>query len=634
MKTPVQPATRRFGEFEFDARAGELRKGTLRIRIGGQPAEILNLLLEHAGEVVLREEVRAKLWPAETFVEFEHSLNAAVNKLREALGESAGKPRYIETVPRRGYRFIGQLQASSPPAVELIQPAEASPRSRSLRFGVAVALLATGGLSVWMVIHFGTRWYSQRSSTSSRQPQIIHSLAVLPLENLSRDTDQEYFADGMTDALISNLAQISNLRVVSRTSVMQYKNVRRPLADVARALSVDGIIEGAVSWSRDGRVRISVQLLQGAPEQHLWAQSYEGELKDVLRLQDQVAQAIAEAVKVKLTAQEHQRLTSAAPVNPDAYQAYLKGRYFWTQRTEDSVNRAIDYFRQAIEKDPNYAAAYSGLADSFSSLGFSFDIGSLPPNDVHPKARSAALKAVELDDSLAEAHNSLAYTKFNYDWDWPGAEAEFRRSIQLNPGYAHAHHWYAHLLLSQGRTAEALAESNRALDLDELSPIINVHLAWHYYFARQYDKSLEQGQKTLELHPGYGLAYWYRGWDYEEKGMYAEALQEMRKARELLKSNLVVDGDIGHLYAVSGRAREAEQVIANLKVLSRSRYVNPFEIALIYVGLGQNEQAFEWLDRAYQQRSDMLVYLKADPRLDPIRSDPRFARLVLAVGIP
>lgn len=299
-----------------------------------------------------------------------------------------------------------------------------------------------------------------------------------------------------------------------------------------------------------------------------------------------------------------------------------------------TFKRAMDYFQQAIDRDPTYAAPHSGLADCYVLFGSSFDVGGLAPNEVQPKAKAAALRALELDSSLSDAHNSLAYVKLTYDWDWPGAEAEFKRSLELNPGYAHGHHWYAHLLLSSGRRDEAFAESNRALELDPVSPIINLHLGWHYLYTRQYDRALDQLAKTLELDPSYALAHWYRGLAYEQKEMYSEALREMGKAKDLLPGNLAVQSDIGHVYAVSGDKGAAQRVIAGLKEESVRRYVNQYELALIYVGLNQNDQAFEWLDKAFREHSDQLIYLNVDPRLDSIRSDSRFTDLVRLVGSP
>jgi TolB-like protein/Tfp pilus assembly protein PilF len=564
-----------FGPFRLDAGGRLLFREGQRLALSPKAVELLVVLVEAEANTVGKEELLNRVW-ADTAVE-EGSLTSHISLLRKTLGE-----RYIETIPKRGYRFVGTVK----------QVAEAS----------------------------------------ERQPH-IRSLAVLPLENLSPDPDGDYFADSMTVALITGLAKITSLRVVSRTSIMRYKNTQKSLPEIGKELSVDAIVEGSVQREGD-RVRISARLVRAATDQHMWADAYDRELRDVLILQNEVARTIAQQVQAKLTPEEHARLSSAREVDPGAYELAIKGRYFWVKRTEDSINRALALFQQAVERDPGYAAAYSGLADCYSSLGFSFDVGSQRPAEVQPKAKAAAMKALELDDSLADAYTSLAYVKLNFDWDWPGAEVEFKRSLQLNPAYANGHHWRAHLLLSSGRLSEALAESKRALELDVLSPIMNVHLGWHYLYARQYDRALDQLTKTLELDPNYGLAHWYRGLAYQQKGMYTEALRELAKARNLLKHTPIVEADIGHLHAVSGSKTEAESVIAWLKKESARRYVNPFAIALIYVGLGRNDQGFEWLDTAFRERSDMLVYLRVDPRLDSIRPDPRFALLVGRVGVP
>ena len=463
------------------------------------------------------------------------------------------------------------------------------------------------------------------------QPPHIRSLAVLPLENLSRDPDQEYFADGMTDAVITDLAKIGALRVISRTSVMRYKRSQKSVPEIAKELNVDAVMEGSIERSGNN-VRINAQLIQAATDQHLWAESYERDLHDVLRVQEEIARSIAREVQVQLTPQERALLTKARPVDPEAYELYLKGRYFWGKRNQESNKKAIALFHQAIDRDPRYPSPYSGLADCYILLGISFDVGSLSPTQAFPEAKSAAEKAIQLDDTLADGHNSLAYTKLLYDWDWAGSEAEFKRALQLNPGYANAHHWYAHYLLASGRQEEALAESRRALDLDQLSPIINVHLAWHYIYTRQYDRALDQLRKTLELDPNYSLANWYLGWVYEQQGKYPEALQSMRKAQELLQSNTALVADIGHVYAMSGNTNAAMKMLAQLNEASTGTYVNPFEIALIHLALGRRSEALQWLDRAYRERSDMLIYLNADPRLDIIRSDPHFVELAHRVG--
>jgi serine/threonine-protein kinase len=459
----------------------------------------------------------------------------------------------------------------------------------------------------------------------------IRSLAVLPLENLSRDPDQEYFADGTTDAVITDLAKIGALHVISRTSVMRYKRSQKSVPEIAKELNVDAVMEGSIERSGN-RVRINAQLIQAATDQHLWAESYDRDLHDVLRVQEEIARSIAREVQIQLTPQEQALLTKARPVDPEAYELYLRGRYFWGKRNQESNKKAIALFQQAIDKDPRYPSPYSGLADCYILFAISFDVGSLSPNEAIPQAKAAAEKAIQLDDSLADGHNSLAYTKLLYDWDWAGAETEFKQALQLNPGYANAHHWYAHLLLASGRQEEALAESRRALSLDQLSPILNVHLGWHYIYTREYDRAVEQLRKTLELDPNYSLANWYLGWVYEQQGKYPEALQAMRKAQDLLQSNTALAADIGYVYARSGDTRAALKVLAQLDEFSKHTYVNSFEVALIYLALGRKSEALQRLERAYRERSDMLIYLNADPRLDSLRSDPQFIDLARRIG--
>jgi serine/threonine protein kinase/tetratricopeptide (TPR) repeat protein len=464
-------------------------------------------------------------------------------------------------------------------------------------------------------------------------PGPIRSIAVLPLVSFSAGPEQEFFADSMTDAIITDLAKIGTLRVVSRTSVMQYKRTQKSIREIARELDVDAAVEGSVERAGD-RVRIRAHLIRAATDEHIWADAYERDLEDVLVLQNEVARSIAREIHVKLTPGEQAALRSARRVDPEAYQLYLKGRYFWVKRTPESVKKAIGLFEQAISADPTYAHAYSGLADCYMSLGFSFDVGALPPNEAIPKAKAAAAKALEIAESLAEVHNPLAFIKLNYDWDFSGAETEFKRALELNPGNANAHHWYAHYLIVAGRPKDSLAESNRALELDPLSPIMSVHLGWLYYFLRDYERALDQLNKTIDLDPNYGLAYWYIGLVKGQQGAFTEALAAMKRGDELLKDNLVVKADLAHTLAVSGRKAEAVEALRSLLAVSRARYVNPFEIGLVHIGLGLIDEAFQWLNRAYEERSDLVVYLRVDPRLDPIRSDPRFQEIVHRMNFP
>ena len=628
MTSATPPAqTVRFGLFELDVRAGELRKRGVKIPLQGLPVQILTILLENPGHVVTRDELRTRLWPADTFVDFDHSLHNAIARLREALGENANSPRFVETLPRRGYRFIGPLDTP-------IVPQSIAPEVK--RYGQFQRVLLPAVLVLFAAVaaFVGLNADGIRSKLFGKSISAhIDSIAVLPLKSLSDDREQDYFADGMTEALITDLGKVRALRVISRTSVMRYKDTKKSLPEIARELQVDALVEGTVARSGD-RLRITANLIQAAPEKHIWAETYERNLSDIIALQNDVARTITQQIQVQLTPEEHVSLSASHPIDPEAYKLYIKGRYFWVKRNRESFDRAMSYFQQAIDRDPTYAAPYSGLADCYVLFGSSFDVGGQAPNEVQPKAKEAALKALELDNSLADAHNSFAYVKLTYDWDWTGAEAEFKRSLALNPGYAHGHHWYAHLLLSSGRQAEALSESNRALELDPVSPIINLHLGWHYLYTKQYDWALEQLAKTLELDPDYALAHWYRGLAFEQMKMYPEALREMGKAKDLLPRNLAVQCDIGHVYAVSGDKDNAEKVIAGLKRESAHRYVNAYELALIYIGLGKNGQAFKSLEQAFREHSDMLVYLKVDPRLDSIRSDSRFADLMRRVGVP
>jgi eukaryotic-like serine/threonine-protein kinase len=457
----------------------------------------------------------------------------------------------------------------------------------------------------------------------------INSVAVLPLKNLSGDPEQEYFADGMTEALITDLGKIGALRVTSRTSVMRYKEDRKPLPEIARQLKVDGVVEGSVLRSGD-RVRITAQLIEAATDQHLWSRSYERDLRDVLALQSEVAQAIAQEIKIKLTPQEQTRLASARPVHREAYDAYLKGHYFWNKGTEEARKRSVDYFNQSIEKDPSYAPAYAGLAESFLALQVH---GTWSPREFLPKAKAAAMRAVELDDTLAEARTALGHVKYRYERDLVGAEREYRRAIDINPRYADAHVWYGYLLAAIGQRDASIAEMKQALELEPLSLMIHHHLTWAFYYTGQYDEAIEQARKVIEMDPNFSPGHLNLGIACERKGMYKEAIAELEKAVYLSREPQAMAA-LGHAYAVSGRKKQAEKMLGQLRELSKRRHVSPRFIALIYVGLGEKEQALEWLHKAYEQYSHGLNILRADSRFDGLRSDPRFADLLRRLGLP
>jgi TolB-like protein/DNA-binding winged helix-turn-helix (wHTH) protein/Flp pilus assembly protein TadD len=634
----MQPPIRLgFGVFEVDLRAGQLTKRGLRLRLQEQPFQVLAMLLEKPGELVTREELRSRLWPS-TVVDFDHGLNKAISKIREALGDSVESPRFVETVARRGYRFLadvavidtadGQREAApddlarpNPAFVDLTH-AGALPK-RSLGpyawrlLGFIFALVLTASLS-WI-------FYFRNQSS----PKIL-SLAVLPLENVSGDASQDYFADGMTDELITHLAQISALRVVSRTSVMTYKGVRKPLAQIAGELNVDAVVEGSVLRSGE-RVRITAQLIRVPADKHVWAQSYEGDIRDTLALQNKVARAIVEQIRVTLNRHEQAALEHAKAVNPEAFQAYLAGRYFWNKRTGDGLKKAIDYFNQAIEKDPNYAQAYAGLADAYALSG-DWEYGILSPEDAFPKAKAAATKALALDDNLAEAHTSLAFVLDLYDWDWESAEQEYKRAIALNPGYATAHHWYAWHLIVMGRNSEALAESRKAESLDPLSPIISADLADALCVAHLYDESVQQSRKTLEMHPYFAVAHYELGQAFAQKHMYTEAIAELRRAIELSGGNTAFDSKLAYAYAISGRTEEAIKIVKDLEVRQGRPSSTDPHIALIYVGLGDHDQAMSWLNKAYQARFNPSILMR--PAFDPLRSDGRFQNLLRRIGLP
>jgi TolB-like protein/Tfp pilus assembly protein PilF len=603
--------------------------------------KLLEMLLEHPGEVVTREELRSRVWPNESFGDFDQALNIAIGKLRSALGDSAESPRFIETLPKRGYRFIADVSvvdADSRPKRQEPGPGDlpaTEPEHKIQGAGLAGGpkpqlwptrwVIGALALVLSLLIFFALRFRSRTPAPSG-----IRSIAVLPLENLSGDASQNYFADGMTDELITDLAQISALRVISRTSVMVYQGARKPLPQIAHELNVDAVVEGTVLHSGD-QVRITAQLIEASTDKHLWSQSYEGELRDTLALQNRVASAIADQIRISLTPREQAALKSAKAVNPEAYQSYLKGRYFWNKRTADGLKVALAYFNQAIEEDPKYAKAYSGLADTYALLG-DWQYGVMSTKEALPKAKAAAIKALELDGSLSEAHTSLGYSLRAFDWDFDSAGKEFQRAIEINPGYATAHHWNAMNLGLLGRPKEALVEMRKAENLDPLSLIINADLAEFLLLTHSYDESVKQSRKIIEMDSTFAIGHKQLGDAYLLKQMDKEAVAELQKAVRLSGGSPICIADLARAYVASGKMNEAVKLLSDLKKSSNAGLANAPQIAMIYASMGDNDQAMQWLERAYEERFNPSILLRSG--FDPLRSDPRFEELMRRIGLP
>ena len=629
-----------FGIFEVDLRAGELRKRGRRVRLQQQPFQVLAMLLEHHGQVVGREDLQKKLWPADTFVDFDHGLNKAINKIREALGDSAESPRFVETVARRGYRFLADVRTADAVPVRSPEPtpqphpaADAHDRQNpGGRLATLTRLLPPRAwkISTFVLLALLASFAASKLRSGNHPSPVIRSLAVLPLESLSNDASQDYFADGMTDELISDLGQISALRVISRTSVMAYKHTRKSLPQIARELNVDAVVEGSVLRSGD-QVRITAQLIEAATDRHVWSQSYQGALRDTLALQNNVARAIADEIRISLNPQEQAALRHATVVNPVAYESYLKGRYFWNKRTANGLKSALAYFNQTIEEDPTYAQAYSGLADTYALLG-DWQYAVMTPKEALPKAKAAAIKALELNNALGEAHNSLAFCLDGFDWDFDSAGNEFRRAIELNPGYATAHHWYAWHLALLRRYDEAIVEMRTALNLDPLSLIINADLAELLALAHRSDDSIQQSRTTIEMDPNFGLAHNHLGQAYLQKHMNDEAVAELQEAVKLSGGSPTCIANLARAYAASGKSSEAVALLSDLKKRSHPGQSLASEIAVIYGALGDTDQAMRWLEQGYEERFNPGVLIR--PGFDPLRSDPRFEDVMHRVGLP
>jgi|HubBroStandDraft_6_1064221.scaffolds.fasta_scaffold00019_13 TolB-like protein/DNA-binding winged helix-turn-helix (wHTH) protein/Flp pilus assembly protein TadD len=638
----------RFDAFEVDMRSGEVRKHGIRLKLHRQPFQVLSLLLEHPGDVVTREELRQKLWPGETFVDFDTGLNSAVKKLRNALCDSAEQPRYIETLPRRGYRFIGQVQngdlSTGVVPIESLtviplrpNPNEKGPRAERPADGeVDVRPTGTSRARLWLVLGgvaglalVAVTYVMLRGYTGHTSQTKIRSLAVLPLSNLSGDSTQEYLADEMTEELCGRLARIHDLRVISRTSVMRFKGTKLSVPEIARTLGVDAVVEGSVI-RQGSRIRVHAQLIRASTDEHLWADEYDGELGDVLALESEVAQSIARRVEVKVTGEERARLVAAHHVSPEVYESYLKAENELNgSGSQAELEQSIAYFEETIGKDANFAPAYVGLANVYERLGST--LGGAPPKETHPKMMSAARKAIELDPDLAEPHVLLAGV-YQKQWQWSDAEAEYKRALELNSNDAGAHVGYAKWLLCQGRTDEALAWVQRARELDPLGGagitplgIPAITSGFILFHARRYDEAIRELRNDNPDH-------WILGLALIANGQPDEAITVLEKALGPDR-NPAVMGMLVRAYAHAGRRREALRLLDELKRRQQTSYVAPTPFVDAYLGLGDNERALAWLERAYQEQSNILMLIKVYPNFDPLRGDPRFVDLVHRVGL-
>ena len=667
----LQQATR-FGEdFELDLHPRRLRRGSHVLKLERIPLEILILLLENRGEIVSREKIVARVWGSDVFLDTDNSIRGAIRKVRHALKDDPETPRFIQTVTGRGYRFIAPITSpeeehtTEPPKAEesvlptspqsLVSEPDSLSQSRSLGL-VDQEQERTGGqqsgteidrrpvhrrAQTWLLVGFISLAVMSILSVlafwgwrSSRAPAVVQRktvIAVLPFDNLSRDPDQEFFSDGLTEEMIAQVGKLNRdqLKVVARSSVAKYKGSTLTASEIGKELNADYLVQGSVRLLPD-RVRITVELIQARDQTDVWTESYDRELKDVLAVQDSVVRSIASEIHIALTGEEEKRLATPRRISPEAHEAYLKGRYYWNKRTGEGMLKAEQYFEQAIDNDPSYAAAYSGLADCNSGLAWH---GFKSPAEALPKAYAAARKAIEIDPESAEAHASLGLA-MTHRWDWTGAEAEFRRALQLDPQYANAHHWYGDYLSIRSRHAEALVEAKQALELDPLNLMISTWVGLRYYMARDYSRAIDQNRNSVELDPNFAAARLLLGEDYRGAGLHSEAVSELQKAASLSGDSPLYTAQVAVALAVAGRKSEALRIARELEIISRKRYVSPYGLAQIYAAANKNENTFKWLQAAYKDHAVWMGYLAVDPIFDRYRSDERFKDILLRVGLP
>ena len=648
----------RTGLFEIDLASGQLHKYGRKLPLQEQPFRVLAILLERPGEVVTRQELQARLWPADTYVGFDEGLNTAIRKLRTAFGDSAGNPRFIETLPRRGYRFIAPVTetttanglpaianvagirednaiADSEEAVSLPDYSALAPEGGKWPWKTAVLMTAFLVLALTVVAYVMRKHSSPGSGPAKRS-----MLAILPFQNLSNDPGQEYFSDGLTEETITDLGQLSpeNLGVIARTSAMAYKHTDKTIDQIGRELGVDYILEGSVR-REGGKARVSAQLIRVSDQTHLWAENYDRELADMLDVQNDLGRSIAEQVSANLTPQRQIELSKKHIVNPEAYDLYLKGRFYWNQRTPGAIKESIGYFVQATAKDPNFALAYAGLADAYNISNI---VGLYSPSESFPQAREAAMRAIQLDPSLAEAHAALGMEKSHYEFDLPGAEREFLKALEVNPNSPYAHLFYSNcFLLPMGRKAQAIAENRRAVEIDPLSLPINNFLGMTYMMAGDDDSAYRQFQHTIAMDPSFPLAHEYFSWFLTTTGKYEESIKEKEKGDVLSGASpeqAAAEAIVMEKAFKSGGEKRFWQKDLELELKAGQRpgaSASPFMLAADYAMAGQTDKAFEYLEKSYEEREGQdLTLLKFDPSYKNLRSDPRFSAMLRKIGLP
>ena len=637
-----QPGPYDFGPFELRVRTHELFKHGIRVKLRPQPFQLLLALVKRAGDVVTREELRQQLWPQGTFVDFEQGLNTAVKELRGALGDSADEPRYIETLPRVGYRILVPVNSKS--SVTEAAPAERAALSVEAALAVSlpthdtqrVAPRISRGLAVSLAVIFlvilGSYFLWSRSRPAAQPVSTRVILAVLPFENLTGDPGQEYFSDGLTDEMISKLSGLDpqHFGVIARSSVMGYKHGQARLDEIGRELGAQYVLEGSVR--RDAStVRVAAQLIQLKDQTHLWSRQYDRELSNLLVLQGEIAREITDEIQATIGERKAAPATREAAMSAQqlaAYDFYLKGLFYWNKRTLEGFQQAIASFEQAIARDPGYAPAHAGLANSYSLLS-AYSVA--PGAQYMPLARAAALRALELDANLPEAHTALALVIQNYDYDWQTAEKEYRRAIELNPNYATAHQWYAEHLGFRGRFEEAFRESERARQLDPLSLIIAADHAALLYYSRQYDRAIEQFRAVLELDPSFPRAHMIIS-AYLEKGMFAEALEDLEARRRIGGESPYYWGTLAYVSGRAGQSERSRQALKKLEAAARRERVPPSILAFAYLGSGDRERALTYLETAYAEHWNGLTGIGVEAMYDPLRDEPRFQEILQRIG--